>query len=328
MSSFVDGYLCDITSAAIAGHVNPDGDCIGSCCALYHYIKKNYPAVSVTLYLEEPKPTFYFLNSVREARQTYEGQRVDRLFILDTSTAERIGVSNELINSASHTVCIDHHISNPGFADVNVIEPDASSASELLYTLLDPGKVDLEAAEAIYTGIVHDTGIFHYPSTSARTLEIAAKLMAAGIRFGDILDETFYSRTLTEIKATGAVLSGASLHFGGACVLGTLTYEEMKKCSVTKQELDSIIAQLRMVAGTEAAVFIYPVGENECKASFRSRKKLDVSRLAASFGGGGHVRAAGCSFDLPVQDAVEPVLEAVGKALAEAGIAGTETSVD
>ena len=130
--------LKGIRTAAIAGHVRPDGDCVGACMGLYLYLKENYPEIETDIYLEEPKESLLFLQGTQNIQTSYtEEKSYDVFFVLDTSVKNRMGVALKAFESAKKTICIDHHISNKGFADVNVIDPNASSASELLYTLLE-----------------------------------------------------------------------------------------------------------------------------------------------------------------------------------------------
>ena len=125
-----------------------------------------------------------------------EGKRYDLCITCDSSDAERLGAFRPYFDTAKHTFCVDHHVTNRGFAEENCVEPDASSASEVVCTLLDMEKIDLAAAECFYTGIVHDTGVFKFSCTSGRTMEIAGKLMDKGIDTTEIIDGSFYRENL------------------------------------------------------------------------------------------------------------------------------------
>ena len=293
---------------AVAGHVNPDGDCIGSTLALYLYLKKNCGA-NVAVYLEECKPCFSFLPGIGEARTSAEGEPApDLLILLDVSSVARIGAAGCFYETAKKRVCIDHHVSNPGIGDLNVIYPDASSASEVLYGLLDRTKIDTDIATLLYTGIVHDTGMFQYSSTSPETMRIAANLLSAGVPFSYIIEHTFLNRTMTEQRLLGHVLKDAELVCGGKCVISSMTQEVLDRYGAGKLELDSCVAQLRMTEGPECAVFLYPAGPGAYKASLRSVNRVDVSAVAMKLGGGGHVRAAGCTVEGTLEEVREKVL--------------------
>ena len=321
MSGKIDEYLKGIKSAAIAGHVNPDGDCVGSCCGLYSYITENYPEISVDLYLEDFKPVFGFLKGTADARSTYDGTAYERIFLLDVSSAERIGVSQDLLTAGKHSLCIDHHISNPGFAEENIIEADASSASEVLYTLLAPEKVSENTAAAIYTGIVHDSGVFQYSSTGKRTMDFAGVLMEKKIPFTEIIQNTYFSRTFAETRILGLALGRMQQFFEGKCVFSYVEQKEMEEYGVTKAGLDGIVAQMKLTQGVEIAVFVYPGPDpgKSTKVSLRSSNGANVSLLAQKFGGGGHVRAAGCTLQVPVREAAGILFPAVEEELRRTG---------
>ena len=292
----IDELLGSAKTIGIAGHVGPDGDCVGSCMGLYLYLKKNRPELSVDIYLESVKDVFMYIDSVDEVKFTSgEKKSHDCMVILDVSSPDRIGVAGDLVTMAKRTVCIDHHITNPGFADENVIEAEASSASEVLYGLLDPQKVDKNCAEALYTGIVHDSGVFQYSNTSAKTLHTAADLIAKGIDFPSIIDHSFYEKTYAQNRILGKVLDGAKLYADGAVIVGVALPEDMETYGVTKQDMDGIVSQLRLTRDVQAAIFLYPAEDGAFKVSLRANGEMRVSDVAAAFGGGGHVKAAGCT---------------------------------
>ena len=189
--------------------------------------------------------------------------------------------------------CIDHHVSNNGFADVNHVRGEISSASEVLYGLLDSDKIDRSIAVPIYTGMAHDTGVFQYSSTTPETMRIAGELMKTGFDFSRIIDESFYQKTYLQNQVMGRVLAESILLQGGKCVVGYLKKREMDFYSVEGKDLEGIVSQLRLTAGVEVAIFIYEMQTQLFKVSLRSNGKVDVSKIAVFSVGGGHVRAAG-----------------------------------
>ena len=289
--------LKGINTVAIAGHVRPDGDCVGSCMGLYLYLKENYPDIAADVYLEQPGAQFSFLSCFEEIKTVYQtGKVYDLLITLDVSDKNRIGVAEEAYETAKKRVCIDHHISNRGLGDVNEIRPDASSTCEVLYTLLEEEKVSKAVAEAIYTGMVHDTGVFQYSCTSPETMRIAAKLMEKGIPFTKIVEESFYEKTYVQNQILGRCLMESILLMDGKCVIGVVKKKMMDFYHVEPKDLDGIVQQLRIIKGVEVAIFIYEVKPQEFKVSLRSKGKVNVNEVASYFGGGGHVLAAGCTF--------------------------------
>lgn len=310
--------LKGINTVAIAGHVRPDGDCVGSCMGLYLYLKENYPDIAADVYLEQPGAQFSFLSCFEEIKTVYEtGKVYDLLITLDVSDKNRIGVAEEAYETAKKRVCIDHHISNRGLGDINEIRPDASSTCEVLYTLLEEEKVSKAVAEAIYTGMVHDTGVFQYSCTSPETMRIAAKLMEKGIPFTKIVEESFYEKTYVQNQILGRCLMESILLMDGKCVIGVVKKKMMDFYHVEPKDLDGIVQQLRIIKGVEVAIFIYEVKPQEFKVSLRSKGKVNVNEVASYFGGGGHVLAAGCTFHGSVYDVMNNLLEIIEKQLVE-----------
>ncbi len=315
----IDEMLRGARRIGIAGHVNPDGDCIGSCTALMMYIRSQAPEAETDLYLELPEKSLRAIRGFEEARQTTpDGMPPYDLFITcDTSNAERIGVARDLFARAGRTLCIDHHVSNEGFADVNYIEPEASSCSEILARLIGPERTTPEMAESLYTGIIHDCGVFQYSNTTPDTLRTAASLLEKGVPFSRIIDETFNSRTFDQGRILGFALERAKTACGGLLVSSGVTLEDQERFHVTPHDLGLIVSQLRFTAGAEAAMFLYETEPGLHKVSLRSCSFLNVAEIASLFGGGGHVRAAGCSVRGNQDEIARRLTEEIGKRLEE-----------
>ena len=193
---------------------------------------------------------------------------------------------------------------NPGFADENLICADASSTSELVYEILDEEKISKETAEALYLGIVHDTGVFQYSNTTEKTMGIAGKLMAKGIDFTRIVDDTFYKKTYVQNQILGRALMESILLLEGRVIMGRIRQKDMEFYGVGPKDLEGIVNQLRVTQGVEVAIFLHETGTQEYKVSLRSNGIVDVSRVCAYFGGGGHVKAAGCTMHGTMYDVV------------------------
>lgn len=303
--------LCNVKTVAISGHIRPDGDCIGSCLGFCRYLKDEYPQIQTDVYLEEFRPVFRFLSGAKEVHHDLEGAPVYDLFIaLDCGDRERLGFSVKLFDEARHTLCVDHHISNQAFAEKNYIVPDASSTSELVYRLTEGVGISKEAAEALYMGIVHDTGVFQYSCTAPETMETAAALMRTGIDAPRIIEETFFQKTYEQNRILGKMLFDSKLYMEERCIAVSLSIEEMKKFHVTAKDVDGVVSQLRNTKGVELAVFLYEVAPGEYKASLRSSDRIDVSRLAGKFGGGGHKKASGFNMKESPEEIIRLVIEA------------------
>lgn len=297
---------------AISGHIRPDGDCIGSCSALYQYLiqgRHELGVQQVDVYLEPFGQEFNILSGIDKIRHTVDFDDTYDVFIsVDCSSLDRIGDAVKYFNSAKRTICIDHHITNDNFADLNHVVADASSTCEVVYSLLDKNRITKEIAESLYIGIVHDTGIFKHSNTSDKTMEIAASLIKKGINFTKLIDETFIQRTYSQMQILGRCLMESILLMDGKVIFSSTNREIMDFYGVSYGDLDGIIDQLRTVKDTEVAIFIYETNSGEYKVSLRSNGDVNVSKIAHHFGGGGHVKAAGCTINGTVNDAIDNIL--------------------
>lgn len=290
----LEKVLEGVKTVAIAGHVRPDGDCVGSCLATYNYIKTYYPEIAVDLYLEPIPNLFRFLTSAAEIKNTCDTDMAYDLFIAqDCGDIDRLGQAGKYFQTAKKTFCIDHHKSNQSFSDENYIFPQASSTSELVYELMDESKITKEIAECIYVGIIHDTGVFQYSSTSSKTMSIAGKLMDLGIDYPTIVNDTFFVKTFEQNRIFGYALLKAERFLDNRCIYVCLTREEMQQYDVLPKHLEGIVSQLRSTKDIEVAIFLYQNNEDGYKVSMRSGKVVDVAEIAVKYGGGGHAKAAG-----------------------------------
>ncbi len=303
--------LENVRTVAIGGHIRPDGDCVGSCMGLYQYIKKNYAQIHVDVYLEDiPKCFQVQIPASAEILHEAPREKVYDLFVaLDCGDLARLGFSSVLFERAKKTLCVDHHVSNNAFADENYVVPEASSASELVYRLLDAEKMDVNVAECLFLGIVHDTGVFQYSSTSPETMEIAANLMRKGIRANEIIDKTFYEKTYAQNQILGRALLDSRLFCDEKVIVSVLSKATMEEYGVIPKDLEGIVSQLRVTKGVEAAVFLYEIGPEEYKISLRASGDVDVNQVANVFGGGGHKKAAGLTMQGAVSEVVEKLLD-------------------
>lgn len=312
----IDQIIEGKKTIGIAGHVRPDGDCVGSTLAVYNYIRDNYPDVDVRVYLEPIPDIFKFLSGSEEIRHECTDEIVFDLFIaLDCADLDRLGEAAKYFETAEYTFCIDHHVSNQAFADSNYIYPDSSSTCELVYDLMNSDLITKEIAECLYTGIIHDTGIFQYSCTSPRTMMVAAVLMGIGIDYSMIADVTFNIKTYDQNRAMGQVLLDSELYCDGKVIVGTLTQKQMQEFNVLPKHLDGIVSQLRVTKDVEVAVFLYENEDQTYKVSFRVNGNFDAAALAMHFGGGGHVKAAGCTMEGCLEDNIEQILDEIKKRL-------------
>lgn len=296
MNDKIGVYLDHVKSVAIAGHTRPDGDCAGSCLALFNYIRDNYPHIHVDIYLEPVADVYKIIKNASMIISDYCSDHIyDVFFAMDSSDKERLAGAVKYFETAHRTVCIDHHISNQGYGDVNIIKADSSSTCEVLAGLLDFEYVDQSIAEALYIGMICDTGCFKHSNTSERTMCTAGKLLSKGVRHSKLIDEVFYQKTYTQNQLLGRCLIESFLMFSGRCIISVADRKVMDFYQAVSSDLEGVIDQMRVTKGVEVAVLLTEIGELSYKVSMRSNAIVDVAQIAGHFGGGGHIRAAGCS---------------------------------
>lgn len=314
-------------SIAISGHIRPDGDCVGSTTALYNYIKHNYPQKQVVLFLENIADEFKSVLSVPENldgnnwMEENPGYKFDLFAALDSSSVDRLGPNQELFREAGFRFVIDHHKTNTEYGDINIVYADASSACEVLFDQLECDKIDLETARCLYLGIVHDTGVFKFNSTSRHTMEIAGILLEKGVNSDVIIDKTFYEKSWNQNKLLGLALDKARLHLNGLAASTIITRADLEKTGCKMTETDGIVEQLRLTRNVELAIFIREDGDNYYKFSLRSKNGLlDVSEIAVVYNGGGHLMASGFSAEGDVEEILSDVLSLAKRMMKNNGV--------
>lgn len=302
----------DANCIAIAGHLRPDGDCVGACIATWHYLKNAYPQKEVWVYLETLPGIFSFLDETGEIVSSHlvDGQ-VDLFIALDASSTDRLGEAQAYFTSARKTICIDHHVSNLNYAEENFVEPEASSTCEVLFGMMKTEQIDASIATALYIGIIFDSGVFRYSNTSKHTMEVAGILMEKGIPFWEYIDRCFYERSFGKTKLLGATLQNSTLIMEGKGIVSTITQDMMEQYGTKTEDIDGIIDELRITGGTEIAILLHELKSDTYKVSMRSNEKIDVSKIALHFGGGGHKKAAGCTMEGTYKDILDALTEQI-----------------
>ncbi len=315
----ISSEIKEAKTIAIGGHVRPDGDCVCSVMALYHYLKKELPQAQIDVYLEEPPAPFRVLEGIEEIKSEFNTDTIYDVFFAVDCNDERLGDALPIFRRARKRINIDHHISNTGSGDINIVEPERSSTAELLYDLMEPELVDVEIAKAIYIGIAHDTGVFRYSNTSPHTMQIAADLLKFGFDFSALIEETFYEKTYFQTQIMGRAILGSVRFMDGRCIVSMVSRRMMEFYCVSPKDLDGIVNQLQGVKGVDCAIFMYEIGTLEYKVSMRSNGLVDVSQVAVKFGGGGHVRAAGCTMNGTYHDNINNLSREIEAQLKKTG---------
>ena len=302
-------------SVAIAGHIRPDGDCISSTLALYGYLKNARPDMKITVFTQDNPPTiFSYLKGYDEMNLTYSPKEKYDVFIaLDVSSLDRLGESVYFFDAADKTICVDHHETNPGLADVNEIRPKASSTCEVLFNLFEKQYIDDAVAECLFTGIVHDSGVFQYSNMSRESFNIVGELVEYGFDGPKIIQDTFYVKSYVQNQILGRALLESILFMDGKCIVSMVDRKMMDFYNVLPKHLEGIVNQLKNTKGVEVAIFMYEMGTQRFKVSMRSNGGVNVATVATVFGGGGHERAAGVEMNGTYYDVINALSKEIEK---------------
>lgn len=295
----------------ITAHENPDGDAIGSSLGLMYYLRKQGKDVKVVIDDDIPA-NFSILPGAMEIVRSCETEKdVDLLVVLDAST-DRIGKVKEICPQAA-VLNIDHHVSNDGNAEYVYVDSDRAAAAEIVFELLALLQAELtkEIAVSLYTGLATDTGFFKYSNTTPYTMRAAADCIAAGA-VPNIISEALEAKPYEVIKGMAAAMQTIDIVNGGRIAGMYLDKETMKKIDSTEGFIDFV----RIIDGVDVAVLIKNIDDKICRVSMRS-KGFDVNKIAMSLGGGGHVRAAGCTLHCDLSEAKTQVLAALTKEMGE-----------
>lgn len=296
---------------AVTAHVSPDGDAIGSTLALYGWLRALQKDVVVVLD-DEVDEKFSFLQDYNAIQQP-DAVQTDASWltvVLDATDMKRLG--NAALLAKGKVLNIDHHISNQHFADWEYIRPDFAAAGEILTELFLAWNVPIEAswADALYMAIATDSGFFKFSNTTGHTLRMAAALVDAGAR-PNVISEHLEARSLSKLQALSEVLGHIEL-FGNNTVAGLAFTPELLR--YTGEHTGSYIDYVRCIKGVDVAFTVKYISETETRVSLRS-KTVDVNAIAAVFGGGGHVRAAGCTIAVPLDEAKKLLVKEIVKVI-------------
>ncbi|MGI5873049.1 MAG: DHH family phosphoesterase [Bacillota bacterium] len=304
----------NLNDLLIISHVLPDGDNVGSVIAMALWLESAGKRVTAVINGEMP-PYYRFLEGADRLvpPDAVEHRPYEGVLCLDMSDKERGGRVWERVGGEPTLINIDHHVSNEGFGDYNFVWSDASSTAEIVTFLLTEWGVPLTRAiaEALYTGIVTDSGSFTYPSTSPRTMRMAALLLEEKPRLEAIRENVLENVTFKRKKLLAAVLERAELSCGGRLCHAAIDHDAIAALGATGPDFENIIDHLIGITGVEYAVFFREMEKGRVKVGFRGRGGNDVTVAASRFGGGGHKAAAGCSFTGSLEDAVKEILAVV-----------------
>lgn len=307
-------YLKKHDNYIILTHASPDGDTLGSAYALYYGLNEIGKTACVLCPDVIPKKYDYFVGKTDHVKR--ENATV---VAVDVADSKLLGSLEQEFGDIVD-INIDHHISNMRFAKNLYLDADASATAEAIFELLNLMKVNINdvTAKALYTGIVTDTGCFKYSNVTAKTHIIASQLYDYNISAPDINKLMFDTKSRNLIELERMVLDTSEFHFGGKCMLLSVTADMQEKTGCSGTELEGIAVISRSVEGVEAGVTIKQTDDNEYKVSLRTYPPLDASRICKKLGGGGHKAAAGASVTGTLDEAKDKVLTAVKEVMEEA----------
>ncbi len=304
---------------AILGHVRPDGDALGSQLALalsLQQLGKNVRVWNEDGMLEK----YSFLpRSELLTKPPSTAADVDVAIALDTAIQNRLGTALTAIRSAKIWINIDHHLSNPGYGDLVIVDPSAPATGEIIFNLIKSQGLPFnhDIAENLYAAISTDTGSFQYPKTSARTFEIAAELVrSGGLDVGRISQQLYENYPRRRLELLRELLRTTRFEFGDRAASFSLTSKTGADLAVLPEDNEGLIDYLRAIRGVIVAVFFEELADGKVRVSMRSKDEaVDVCAICQKFGGGGHTLAAGARVRGSLAEVEEKVLEEIREVL-------------
>ncbi|WP_313162938.1 bifunctional oligoribonuclease/PAP phosphatase NrnA [Sedimentibacter sp.] len=294
----------------IAGHKAPDGDCIGSVMALYEFIKPLNKNLTVCIDGIIPYNYKQFMDEDILLKE-YNNEEFDLLFVLDCSDKERLGKFKDVFNNIKTSVCIDHHKTNEGFADINIIDTEISSTGELLYDILKISGRELtkKIATNIYIAILTDTGKFSYSNTSGETHKKTAELIELGVDISQIDNIIYNSKPSNIVKAYIECISSLELYYNNKFAITCITRDILERNDVEMGDIDGVVEFLREIKEVEVSCVLKEYDSSETKVSLRAKNNIDVSHISVKYGGGGHAKAAGFEIKETIENTKKILIE-------------------
>lgn len=295
----------------LTSHARPDGDAIGSLLALAELL--DGIGCRSDIVLADPIPRIYRtlpgIDRIRHAASVGSPNPGEGLpcILLECDSIARSGLGG--LGDGRTLINIDHHASGRSFASVNWIDPAACAVGVMIYDLAIAAGVEITPAMAtcLYTAMVSDTGAFTYGGTTAETFALASDLARRGARPADVARDIYFSNSESSMRLLGAALS--NMQCDGPLAWSWVTLEEMNRVGAAVEDCEGVVNYLIGISGVESAVFLRELEvASQYRLSIRSKGKVDVARVAESFGGGGHRTASGCTLDGPLPLAAERIL--------------------
>lgn len=309
-------YIEENDKFLVTSHVSPDGDNIGSSLSINNFLKKIGKEVIYVLDDSYPENMMFLYNEDLKKKSSDVKGDDYTVIALDAGNYSRICVDERVLKESKGIICIDHHVTNGDYGILKYVDTEASSTCELVYNIIMRYEerfkvkiIDEEIATYLYTGLITDTGNFQYSNTEESSFFMAAKLLSRGAQKNKLIEEIFQSNSLEFYKILGEALNDLEVINSKISVV-SVSKEMMDKHNIDYSNIDGITPYTRDIKGIELGIFIKEKEIGEIKVSFRSKNYVDCSKLASEFGGGGHIRAAGCTIkDLEISLARKILIE-------------------
>ena len=299
-------------SIYIATHVSPDGDAIGSSMAMYLALKDMGKDVHVII--PSYSDRFSFLEELKDVQTEIADSEFDLLIVVDVSSIDRIAIDNNGIDKAKKVLVIDHHQKTTIDADMMIVNSNSPAACELVYEFFEANNVTVskEVAKYIYMGIVTDTGSFNYRNTTSKTHRIAGKLLDTGIDFTYICKMVNDTMKESRLKLIAYIIDNMETYCDGKVKYAKVPNSVLKELNIKDEDAEGLVNYLRCIVGVDVAVYARGLEDGTYKVSLRSNFDYDVSKIAAIFGGGGHINAAGFTVNEEIDNVKDEIIKVVG----------------
>lgn len=311
------GVLNSSRKVLIGTHMNPDGDTIGSALALSHYLDSLGKPNDVVCHNEVPS-NLRFLPGVERIKQGTEATDHDLALIVDMDSLERLGSLQFIFERLPRSVVLDHHVPHEAPGDLRLVDTDASATAVILANTLFAMEATItkEMATCLLTGIVTDTGSFRFRNTNPEALSVAARLIEQGGDINQVSEEIYHRKPYSSVKLLGHMLDTMHLECDERLCWGALAMEDFWNASASDTDTEGFVNELLAIKTVQIAALLREHKPLRIRVSLRSRGDYDVAAVAREFGGGGHHNAAGCSFECPLSEAADMVVERLKKCLA------------
>jgi len=306
-AAFQDEML-KASSVLIGTHLNPDGDALGCALAFSLYVDSLGIENEVLCHHSAPK-NLEFLPKVKEVHQAAHRTEYDLGVVLDLDAMDRLGQTEKYFATCKRVIVIDHHIAHEAPGDLRIVDSDAPATAVILTRLLQEigATITGDMATCLLTGIVTDTGSFRFRNTTPDALSISAFLLEQGGDLNLISEEVFQSKPLSSAKLLGKALNTMKLACSDRLAWASLSFNDFEETGGEDEDTEGFVNEMLFITSVKIAVLLREPKPGKVRVSIRSRGTIDVAEAARDFGGGGHKNAAGCVFDLPLQE-VEDLL--------------------